>query len=51
MKLIKTDKKIFMEVKLENDEIIGVGNPFKVYAACRLESPDDFQLIIEDVEK
>ena len=42
--------KMFMEVKIENGEIIGIGNPFKIYGACRLESPDKVKLVVEEVE-
>ena len=50
VKLIKPDNKIFMEVKVENGEIIGIGKPFKIYGACRIESPEDIQIVCEEVE-
>lgn len=53
-KVIKLERhgkeKIFMEVQIEEGKIVGVGKPFKIHGACRLESPDKVDLVIEEVE-
>lgn len=42
--------KLFMEVQMDGDTIVGMGKPFKIHGACRLESPDKVELVIEEVD-
>lgn len=51
LKLKRNGKdKIFMEVKFEENNIIGIGKPFKIFGACQI-TEEDVELVIETVKK
>lgn len=51
LKLKRNGKdKIFMEIKFDEDNIVGIGKPFKIYGACQT-TEEEVELVVETVKK
>ena len=52
-KIIKLERrgkpKTFIEVKIEDGKLVGVGNPFIVRNAAKFESEDKFELVVDEI--